>query len=345
MATIYEVAARAGVSPATVSRVLNGGRVSEQYERRVRAAAAELDFTPNRAARALRRRHAEVIALIIPDIENPFFTALARGVEDRARAAGYSVVLCNTDEDPDREGTYLDIALAEHMAGVIVAPAGDHTDVTRLTARGCPIVAVDRSPHGVAVDTVTVDNRTGGRAATEALLRRGYRRVACVTGPARVETAQLRAAGWASAMGSAIGPAVGSTAGSAAGSVVGAADERLLRYANYRVDGGRAAMDELLALDEPPDAAFVANNLMAVGALESLRHHGLTPPGFGLAVFGDLSFASLARTGVLVVPLPARELGETAAGMLLARIAGDDSPPRDVELRTAIPANPSEVSP
>ncbi|MEO3809545.1 LacI family DNA-binding transcriptional regulator [Sphaerisporangium sp. B11E5] len=315
--TIYQVAARAGVSPATVSRVMNGARVSAESERLVRAAAAELAFTPNRTARRLRRNHSEVIALIIPDIENPFFTALARGVENRASAGGYSVVLCNTDDDPARESTYIGIALAEHMAGVILAPAGDASDVGRLVAYGRPVVAVDRSLARPGVDAVTVDNRAGGQSAAESLFAAGYTRVACITGPSTVETAQLRVEGWRQAR-----------------DRHGTGGDELLRYADYRVDGGRAAMADLLALGEPPDAAVVANNLMAAGALDALRDAGLTPPGFGLAVFGDLPFASFTRQGIRVVDLPARELGEAAADLLLGRIAGDDGPARTVVLRT-----------
>jgi LacI family transcriptional regulator len=324
MATIYEVAARAGVSPATVSRVMNGAKVSARLERLVRAAAEDLAFTPNRTARRLRRQHSEVIALIIPDIENPFFTALARGVEDRARADGYSVVLCNTDDDPARESTYIDIALAEHMAGVILAPADGDGDVGRLIARRRPVVAVDRSPHGVHIDVVTVDNRAFGRRATESLLAAGFTRVACITGPSRVQTAQLRMDGWRQAT-----------------TDRGAADE-LLRWANYRVDGGRSAMAELLALPQPPDAVVVANNLMTVGVLEALHDAGLAPPAFGVVALGDLPFASLARNGVGVVPLPARDLGETAMRLLLARIGGNDGPARTVLLRTgtAAPVRP-----
>jgi LacI family transcriptional regulator len=316
--TIYQVAARAGVSAATVSRVMNGARVSAESERRVRAAAAELAFTPNRTARRLRRQYSEVIALIIPDIENPFFTALARGVENRARAGGYSVVLCNTDDDPARESTYIDIALAEHMAGVILAPADAASDVSRLIAHQRPVVAVDRSLNRADVDAVTVDNRAGGLSAAESLFAAGFSRVACITGPSSVETAQLRMEGWQQA----------------SRDRHGAGDEELLRYADYRVDGGRAAMAELLALREPPDAAVVANNLMAAGALDALHDAGLTPPGFGLAVFGDLPFASFGRRGIRVVDLPARKLGEAAAGLLLDRIAGDDGPARTVVLRT-----------
>jgi LacI family transcriptional regulator len=317
-ATIHQVAARAGVSAATVSRVMNGARVSPGSERLVRAAAAELGFTPNRTARRLRGQHSEVIALIIPDIENPFFTALARGVENRARAAGYSVVLCNTDDDLERESTYMDIALAEHMAGVILAPAGETSDAARLVAHGRPVVAVDRSLHHSDIDAVTVDNRAAGRSAAESLFAAGFSRVACITGPRTVETAQLRMEGWRQAT----------------RERDRADDEELLRYADYRVDGGRAAMVELLGLRNPPDAAVVANNLMAAGALDALHDAGLSPPAFGLAVFGDLPFASFRRRGIRVVDLPARELGEIAAGLLLDRLAGDDGPTRTVVLRT-----------
>ena len=196
MSTIYEVAASAGVSPATVSRVFNGVNVSEEKSRRVREAASALNFTPSRAARSLRRQNSEVIALVIPDIENPFFTSMARGVEDVAHAAGYSVVLCNTDDDHGKEAKYLSIAVSENMAGVILAAAGNGSDVGALIAKGRPIVAVDRSPHGFSVDAVTVDNFAGGRAATQVLLDQGYSRVACITGPADVETAQQRSDGW-----------------------------------------------------------------------------------------------------------------------------------------------------
>lgn len=320
MATIYEVAARAGVSPATVSRVLNGTKVLPASERAVRAAADELEFTPNRTARTLRRQNSLVIALLIPDIENPFFTALARGVEDRARAAGYSVVLCNTDDDTDREQDYIDIALSEHMAGVILAPAADDSDLGKLIARKRPVVAVDRSPHGFAVDAVTVDNHAGGMAAAESLFASGFRRVACITGPHSVETAQLRADGW---------NAVSRRHGVANADLI-----ELLVHADYKVEGGRAAMRQLMALSDPPDAVVVANNLMAVGALQALRDQGHTPPGFGISVFGDLPWAALGPAGIRVIPLPARALGEAAAELLLGRINGDDGPARTIVLRT-----------
>ncbi len=321
MPTIYEVAARAGVSPATVSRVFNGVNVSEEKSKRVWEAASALKFTPNRTARSLRRQNSEVIALVIPDIENPFFTSMARGVEDVAQAAGYSVVLCNTDDDHSKEARYLDIAVGENMAGVILAPAGDHSDVGALIARKRPIVAVDRSPHGFDVDAVMVDNYSGGRAATRALIDQGYKRVACITGPADVETAKQRSDGWRQII-----------------TATGALDQPddYLRFSDYRVDGGRSAMRDLLAMDTPPDAVFVTNNLMSVGALQVLIENGLTPPVVGVAVFGDLPFAALAPSGITIIHLPARHLGVTAATVLLERINGDTQPCRTIVLRNEI---------
>ena len=324
MATIYEVAAAAGVSPATVSRVFNGVNVSEEKAELVRAAAAELRFTPNRTARSLRRKNAEVVALVIPDIENPFFTSLARGVEDVAQAAGYSVVLCNTDEDPRKEAKYLDIAVSENMAGVILAEADGRADLGDLVARNRPIVAVDRSTR-FDIDSVVMDNRAAGMAAAGILRDAGFRRIACITGPAEVETGQERADGWRSAVdpGAPFPP-----------------PDDYLRRSTFRVDGGREAMQDLLALDPPPDAVVTTNNLMGVGALQVLTETGLVPPAFGVAVIGDLPFTTLTPTAIGVVRLPARLMGTTAATMLIERITGDRQPARRVVLASEVVTAP-----
>jgi LacI family transcriptional regulator len=258
----------------------------------------------------------EVIALIIPDIENPFFTALARGVEDVAQQSGYSVVLCNTDEDAVKEARYLDVVVSENMAGIILAAATDHVDLTNLTRRKRPVVAVDRSLPGL--DTVTVDNVAGGRDAARALLEQGFRRIGCITGPHGGRTAEARADGWREVI----------VAYTAAPNDV----DRYLRHADFRVDGGYAAMLELLDLPEPPDAVFVANNLMAVGALRALIERDLMTPLIGIASFGDLPFATLSPRGVTVIPLPARLLGEAAARLLIERLRGDDRPRRTITL-------------
>ncbi|MER6978273.1 LacI family DNA-binding transcriptional regulator [Streptomyces carpinensis] len=253
--TIHDVARAAGVSPATVSRVFNGGRVTPERAQSVQQAAAALGFAPNRLARSLRKQRSSVIALIIPDIENPFFTSLARGVEDAAQRTSLSVVLCNSDEDTDKERRYLEVALGEQMAGVIVAAASqDDTDLGPLIARGVPVVAVDRRPHDAEVDAVRADDRHGGEVATRHLLQAGYRRIACITGPEGASTSEERLAGYRAAL-------------HAARSNGAVADDAYVRHADFRVEGGRAAMRELLALPEPPDAVFVTNNLMTIGAL------------------------------------------------------------------------------
>lgn len=321
MATIYEVARRAGVSPATVSRVLNGATVSADMTRRVREAAEDLSYVPNRTARRLRKQTSELIALLIPDIENPFFTALARGVEDRAQAAGFSVVLCNTDDDPGKETHYLDIANAEEMAGVILAPASKDGDISHAMERGRPVVAVDRHT-GFNIDAVMIDNRGAGIMAVDRLLDAGFRKIACIAGPLGTAWTEERSLGWRDAM-------------------VARADladaSALIRHADFRVDGGRSAMKDLLASADPPDAVMATNNLMGVGAIQALAEAGLTPPGFGVAVIGDLPFSTYPRGAIVEVRLPARHLGTTAATMLLDRISGDEQPARTVVFRAEIP--------
>lgn len=320
MTTIYEVAKVAGVSPATVSRVFNGIAVSEEKVAAVREAAKQLRFVPNRTARSLRRQTSEVIALVIPDIENPYFTQLARGAEDAAQKAGYSVVLCNTDSELEKEATYLQIAISEHMAGVILAAASPETNLEDIMAAGRPVVAVDRATQ-YDIDGVVMDNRTAGKAATESLVKAGYRRIACITGPAEIETAYERAEGYRLAL---------------AKHRPDADPEELLRFSTFRVDGGRQVMEELLRLPEPPDAVVAGNNLLGVGSIQVLTEHDLTPPAVGVAVIGSLPFTTLSPSAVTMVQLPARHMGAMAASMLIERLGGDDQPARTVVLRNEI---------
>ena len=320
MVTIYDVARLAQVSPATVSRVFNGTSVSASKVEAVRRAAEQLRFTPNRTARTLRRQSSEVIGLVIPDIENPYFTEMARGVEDVASEAGYSVVLCNSDSQLEKEATYLQIAISEHMSGVIIATADERSDLGGILATGRPVVAVDRSTT-YDIDGVVMANRAAGASAAKDLIDAGYRRIAYIGGPEHIDTAAERAAGWRQAL-------------SAAHPDLDLDD--LERFTTFRVDGGREAMEQLLALPEPPDAVVAGNNLIGVGAIQVLTEQGLTPPQVGVAVIGSLPFTTLSPTAVTVVRLPARHMGVTAARMLLERIGGDDQPSRTVVLRNEI---------
>lgn len=312
MVTIHDVAKLASVSPATVSRVLSGKTVNAELTEQVRNAAKELGYRPNRRAQSLRSRRSKLVGLIIPDIENPFFTAIARGVEDALEPEDYSVVLCNSDSDTEKEARYIDIAVSEAMAGVVIAPASAGTDLESLLARDSAVVVIDRDPLTVATDVVVLADRESSASMVEKLLARGNKRIACITGPADVETSIRRSEGWRDAHRDR-GVAV---------------PEELLVFSDYRFAGGREAMDKLFSASEPPDAVFVANNLMAVGVIEAMHAHEWE---LALAVFGALPRGAARPQECLIADAPGRELGRVAARRLLERIADPSAPvQRDV---------------
>jgi LacI family transcriptional regulator len=297
--------------------VLNGtSTVSPARAERVREAADRLGYRPFEPARALRRQSTSVWAAIIADIENPFFTAMVRGIEDVARAEGFRLVLCNSDEDMEKERAYIDVVIAERMSGVVIAVAStDDSSLQPLLDRGIPIVAVDRHPIDDRVDSVVVDNRTGARDAVEHLLSNGWSRIGCITGPTRVDTATERLDGYRDAL-RAHGHGV---------------DRSLVRRADYKETGGHRAARSLLDAPDPPDALFVANNPMAVGALRALRETGLSvPDDVGLVAFDDSPWTTLTNPTLTVVAQPAYEIGQAAAELLVT--AGTDRPARHVVL-------------
>lgn len=306
MTKIKDVAAHAGVSTATVSRVLNDHpRVDPVLAERVRAAAAELGYRTNGVARSLRRQRADVWALIISDIGNPFFTSVARGVEDVAQRAGYSVVLCNSDENPAKEARYVDVAERERVSGVILSPNARGSDLAPLTRANIPVVAVDRTMRGT--DAVLVDSRGGARAATEHLFDCGWTRPACVTGPEGTGTADERLAGYEEAV-----LAHGRRAA-----------RPLVRRGDFRAETAREGVASLLDERRPPDAFFVANSPMALGALDEFRRRGLRPGrDVGLIAFDDAPWARFVDPPMSVVAQPGYEMGASAGELLLARIAG-----------------------
>ncbi|KMS88104.1 LacI family DNA-binding transcriptional regulator [Prauserella rugosa] len=329
MITINDVAAHAGVSTATVSRVLNGkSTVDQQLADRVLVAAKELGYRRNGLARNLRRQSTAVLALIISDVENPFFTAIARGVEDIAQEAGYSVVLCNSDDNADKEARYVDVAVSEQVAGVIVSPTTAEPNFAPLRDAGVPIVAVDRPVPGPPTDTVLVDSRLGARQATEHLLGQGYTTVACLTGPRGVPTADDRAAGHRDAL-------------RAAGLRAPAA---LTKRAEYRASGARSATVELFRGRTRPDAVLVANNAMAIGTLQALRELGLRPGSdVGVVTFDEAPWTTLIDPPLTVVAQPAYDIGSHAVRMMLDRIAEPDRDVRTTTLHTALVERASSV--
>jgi LacI family transcriptional regulator len=317
MVRIKDVAEHAGVSTATVSRVINGKSVKPRFREMVERSVSELNFRPDRQARLLRLQRSSEVALIVPDIENPFYTALARGVIDVTRGAGYSAGLWNSDDLADKEDAYLAVVRDDKVAGIILVASTPNPRLKELMADGRAIVAVDR-PITPGVDSVTLDNIALGRRGTADLVGRGYRRIACITGPATARTAVDRADGWRKEM---------------RRHKLGIGG--LLRRGNAHVDGGRAAAAELMAQPEPPDAILAANSLIGIGVLQVLDE--LRRRSIGLSVIGDLPFATSRPANTAIIPLSPRGLGETAAQMLIERIDGLRTPPRSVVQPVADP--------
>jgi LacI family transcriptional regulator len=331
MTTMQDVARRAGVSIATASRVLNEvSTVNPDLAERVRVAMRELDYRPNAVARNLRRNQSSLWAVIVSDIGNPFFTGLVRGIEDIAQGRGFSVVLCNSDEEPAKEDQYLKVAAAEKMAGVIISSSGRSRRLRGLVEAGTPVVAIDRRVSQADVDTVLVDNERGAQLATEHLFDAGFQRIACISGPRRVSTAADRLRGYQQGL-KARGIAM---------------DDSLISLADFREEGGYRAMSALLALPEPPDAVFAANNLMTIGAVECLVDREIPIPArMGVVGFDEIPWAHLVRPSLSTVRQPTYEVGRTAALLLSERIAAPFRPRSVVSLMTELQVRESSQGP
>jgi LacI family transcriptional regulator len=331
VATIREVAALAEVSPATVSRVLNGTAVDPVLAARVRAVVEKLNYRPSNAARSLRTRRTRVWGLVISDIRNPFFTDVVRGIEDAAQQAGYALVLCNADEQLAKEQAYIDLVVDERVAGVIVSPASPReTDLSPLAAHGIPVVALDRTVERTPVDAVVVDNVAGAGAGVQHLIDAGFGRIACITGPDWTTTGRERLAGYVAAL-----------------EENGVEhDPALTIISDYMEAGGANAMRELLATARPPDAVLIANSVMAIGAMRVARDAGVAiPDDLGLVCFDDAPWMSLTAPTVTAVSQPTYAIGREAARLLIARIGGDQSPARRVTMATELCARESSAAP
>lgn len=330
MTTIVDVARLAGVSTATVSRVLNANaRVDPDLAARVRRAIDELAYRPSRAARTLRTQQSRVWALLVPDVRNPHFTEIVRGIEDVAYQAGYSLLLCNTDEDSAKEQTYLELALAERVTGIILAPTHPPASaIKEVLAEKVAIVTVDRRLGEAELDTVLVNNVAGAEQAVEHLLDGGYRRIACISGPLDTTTGRERLFGFRVAL-ERRGVAVAS---------------RLVRIGDFHEPSGRKEMEQLLRMKEPPDAVLVANNLMTLGALDAVTSVGLDVPGdIAIVGFDDALWNALVRPPLTSVAQPTYDLGRETARLLLSRIDGYTGPAREVTLAPTLRVRASSL--
>ena len=271
MTTIREVAERAGVSYATVSHVINNTRVvSPETRQRVLAAMAELNYRPNALARSLRQGKTNTLGLVLPDSANPFFAEISRSIEDKAFNKGYSVFLCNTELDTERELFYVDVLSKKQVDGIIFVAAGDQTDsLDFLVREGMPVVMIDRNVPNVQVDAVLPDHRLGGFLATQHLLKLGHTRIACIAGPSSITPSAERITGYRNALEQANIPY----------------DEKLVIRGDYHAQSGMDITSSILMMDPRPTAIFALNDLMALGALRAAAEAGCSVPK-DLAVVG-----------------------------------------------------------
>ncbi len=326
-ATIADVAARAGVSTATVSRVLNStGRASPATRDRVRTAARELGYRPSGIARSLKLRATRTLGLIVTDIENPFFPALVRAVEDAARSHGYALLLCNAADDPEREAGYLDLLVERRVDGVIIAASslgGRHGEW--LAEAPLPVVLVNTTAPGVRLPAIASDNRGGARAAAAYVIGLGHRRLGYLAAPPRNVDSPARLSGVRDAL-------------TAAG-----LDPRELDIATGPavVGGGETAMEALLARSAPPTAVLAYNDLMAIGALHAVRARSLVcPTDVSIVGFDDVEVARYVEPALTTVAQDQAAMGELAIRALVLQLTGHDD---DTGTTAGRPPGPGEI--
>ncbi len=318
-----DVAERAGVSVTTVSHVINDTRpVSEALRDKVRVAMVELGYQPNTLARSLRRGETHTIGIIVPDSANPFFAEVARGVEDASFECGYSVILCNTDNDLEKERLYTSLLVKKQVDGILFVAAGlSAENIQALQAREMPLVLVDRQVAGVDVDSVLTDNARGGWLATQHLIDLGHCRIGCVIGPSDLTPSAARSFGYRKAL-------------DEAGIQV---DEALIVRGDFQYESGYEAASQLLSIPEPPSAIFACNDLMAVGVLSSALERGIQIPGeLSVVGFDDVRLAVYANPPITTVKQPKYEMGVLAAQMLLERMHEPALKPRTELLETRL---------
>lgn len=321
MVTIYDVAKRAKVSISTVSRVLNGSEhVREETRQRVEQAMRELDYVPNPSARSLSLGTAHIIALVVPDISNSFYSELTRGVQDVCNARGYNVLIYSTDGDKDKEASCLEGLAKQQIDGIcLVRHLVDESNIDLVAKWGVPVVLIGSQARTQNMDSVgTFGTGTALREILSGLVAHGRHRLGHIAGPSTSIVGAVRLKQYQAAV----------------KEFKLDRDNQLVAVGDFTREGGRTAAAKLLSLDVPPDALFAANDMMAVGALQAAEEAGISVPK-DVAIFGcdDIDIAALLRPSLTSVWLPKYDLGKQAAELLFSRLAEPDAPIRHVSLQ------------
>lgn len=321
---LKDVADDAGVSLATVSRVLNNNpRVKAELRDRVQYSVRKLDYRPNRAARRLRARDSNIIGLIISDIQNPFFLSAIRAIEESAYAQQMSLILCNSDEQQDRQALYLDWMVAEQVAGMILVPTPYTTADTmrQIQQSGLAVVLLDRDIANFPADMVKVDNYQGAYQAAAYLVELGYRRISIITPSPGLATSTERYRGYEQALLDA-GIAI---------------DPILVEHGDSKAESGYQCMQRLTALDPRPEAVFIGNNMMTLGALRALREASLrVPEDIALVGFDDMPWSGDLYSPLTAVSQPSARMGQEAFKLLHRRVVEPQAAFRTITLQTEL---------
>lgn len=305
--TLKEVAKLAGVSTATVSNALNETKyVSEEVKDKINRAIEELNYQPNIVAKSLRVQESRIIGVLISDVANPFFSIVVRGIEEELSKSNYSILLCNTDSSVEKERKYLEVMIGKRVDGLVVSSAGNTGDYFRsLDKTGVPIVFLNRCPEFMNSDVIMTNNIQGAYSATEHLIRHGYCKIAIITGPSSISTGKDRLIGYKRALED-YGVAL---------------SDSLVKEGLFTIQSGYDKMKELMEQETKPDAVFISNNSMTLGAYKYLKEAGIRIPD-QIAVLGydDPDWADIVEPPITTVRQPAYQLGVHAANLMLARI-------------------------
>ncbi len=323
MSNINDVAKHAGVSSITVSRVINNSSyVSEATRKKVDDAIAELGYVPNKLASGLRSKRSDTLALVITDITNPFFTLIARGVEDVASAAGYTVFFCNTDESEEKEINYSNILVQQQVDGVLLVPACSSPKSVRfLDKNKIPVVLIDRSVPEIQKDIVRCNSEEGAYNLVKLMTELGHKNIVMISGPKGVSTSDDRVAGYYRAMKDA-----------------GLDSFNKVLYGSFTQASGYDLTNQALTLDPSPTALFGANNFLSIGILKALRDSGKNvPDDIAVVGFDDLPVTMVVNPFLTVAAQPAYEMGKKATELLVDRLSGKSAEGnREIILSTEI---------
>jgi DNA-binding LacI/PurR family transcriptional regulator len=323
--SLSKVAEIAGVSIATVSRVINDSpSVNPETRLKVQQVIKDLKYKPNRVAKRLRNKNASgnLLGVLVPDLQNPFYVEVLRGIEDVAFENKYALIMCNFLQDEKKEKSYIDILQSESIDGLIAAPTSENDQhVINLIKGGLPIVCVDRGLVGVDVDVILVENQSGAFSAVDHLVKSGYKRIAYISGLPQIPSSQQREAGYLSAL-------------TANGLKI---DRNLIKYGNSRYESGVKLCEEFLDMKNPPDALFTGNNLITFGALETIQVRGVKiPKEIAIVGFDDMYWSASLNPPLTAVRQPAYEIGKRAAEQLILRINDPSRPTMSMVLKTEL---------